>query len=1068
MAEQSGGSRKNSHSQVVLLVDQWFSIKKLPILLFLLLLLLILNFVNLNEAIRENSNLPKSWNVHQKRHLLLQPVGRLNPINQQQDSLLLKDLSRRKGGQLKLSHRILCEPISQLNDLKIVCPNDNQFIVILEAYYSDLYPEIVCPKANSETKLNKLTGSQLVSIFKQLYSNQDNIESSSSFKNDQKQQQLIRFNPTLSYGSQIPFCLDDLKQSFQAKCSGRQRCSFSRHTDHQFPNCVNLKPGHVFARYLCIDDALLVKYCNADELLASHTSVASRVKRFAPTNYDGSDEDSEISKLTQRDKRQLLFSDLPVQLDPSEQEAQIDTLDFGFVASPGYPIFYATPTNSDSYPKNYQEQGGNNGGESIVQPASSNCGWTIEAELGQRITVKLLDASLAPNEKLLKGLANDGQDDYSTSNSLFPLFENAAAASGGDTTSGASRQQTSSNNNLVTPALVVGDSVVIASVATSSLTFPSSLTSSASSSNKPTSQELNKRMSANTSNVYFETINQDNLNTTTNYKFTNPSNKRIVFKIDEYDYEIIKTNLVNKLQQVAAQCQDYDQLILRDSSFSFSNVVVDSSSTKQTTTTTNGYNSNTSNSEEFELISKLPITLYKNHLINFSNHSIYHKLSNPSSGDNNNDNDDYLKHMLYKRIIKSSSADNGQEQERERQLTDRRIDYQALLSTLNPLQLVWLYQHNVTLCSTSQLDQLSSPQQKNKISFTSTGNTITLDLVSGHMFNPNNRGILFWYHKHGCPATLKIPHRTRLIFRNETTEVFQCFDGFVFNDTRKNVRIRQCNQEDQNWYDTGNFNINNHYDHEDNNKNSGNLNEGKKEDKDDNTHSNQIPPCVYIEDFTNSNNIKLDKLVESNNHGLTKQNSGQHRINSNGNDVAVEVVGVTTPDTNLYPDLQNEIDIFSTNNPQMSASQSNNNNNKNAKQTNSSFSGITSLWNNMLEYMTLSEQDSDGTRSIMTHQPLKEQRITTTDKDSSFWLKIGALFDKRLLAPAIAVLFLFILINLIIYVIFLVALPKFARLLCSKSGLTNSRHLSKNRDGTMSSKFSHYESDYSVTMGMSL
>lgn len=1091
MAEQSGGSRK---SQVQLLVD--YLPIKLPLLLLLLTLLITsLLSINLNEAANEkdarHSNIQKrhqqqqqQQHVRSKRHLL-QPVGRVNPIDDS-EVLQLNDLTKRKRGQLKLSHHILCEPISQLNDLKLVCPNDNQFIVILEAYYSDLYPEIVCPKANSESKLNKLTGSQLVSIFKQLYSTESSpLKGQKDEANDnEKEKPLIKFNPTLSYGSQRPFCIDDLKQSFQAKCSGRQRCSFSRNTDHQFPNCVKLKPGHVFARYLCIDDALLVKYCNADELLASHTSVANRVKRSA--NYNGDDDnnnDDDDGELAKRDKRQSLFSDLPVQLDPSEQEAQIDTLDFGFVASPGYPIFYATPTNSDN---NQQEQYNN---EQVLSSQMSNCGWTIEAELGQRITVKLLDASLAPNAKLMRGLADqdDQQDDYTTSNSLFPLFES------GDTTSGG-RQI---SNNMVTPALV-GDSVVITSVTTSLNNPTHSLTSSslaggsmAAEAASKTSQEklndLSKQMSANTSNVYFENINQDNYgvnnNNITNYKFTNPSNKRIMFKIDEYDYEIIKNNLAIKLQQVADQCQGYDQLILRDSLFPHSNV--GSSLTKLKSKTTSG-SSHSTNSEEFELISKLPITLYKNNLIDFSNHSIYHKLSNPSSfssSDNNqankdgnydeetSENDNYLKHMLYKRVTKpSTSSDNNQNN--NLQQLGRRIDYQALLGSLNPLQLSWLYQHNVTLCSTNQLDQLSSPQQKNKISFKSSGNTITLDLVSGHMFNPNNRGILFWYHKHGCPATLKIPHRVRLVFRNETTEIFHCFQGFVFNDTRQNVRVRQCSQHDQTWRDTS-YNIN--LDGHDGNDNDYSNQQANKI----NSTPGQIPPCVYIEDIANSNNVagvdsttnsKFDRLVATDNHGLNIHNNhpanNQHRVTSNGNDVAVEVVGVPTPETSLYPDLQNDIDIFGNNqHPQMSASS----NGKVIKQTNSSSSfNLPNLWNSMLEYMTFSEQYSDGTRSIMTHQPLKEQRTTTDNRDSSFWLRIGTLFDRRLLAPAIAVLFLFILINLIIYVIFLVALPKFARLFCSKSGLTSGRHLARNRDGTMSSKLSHYESDYSVTMGMSL
>lgn len=889
-----------------------------------------------------------------------------------------KFINRNKNKQLKLSHHILCEAISQLSDLRLACENENQFIIILEAYYSDLFPEHVCKHASSESKLNKLTGSQLKAIFQQLYSD----PSSASAAAANEQQSIIRFNPTLTYGSQRPFCLDDLKQSFQAKCSGRQRCKFSRFTDHQFPACVNLKPGHVFARYLCIDNALLVKYCNADELLASHTSVLNRVKRS----------NDEVEAQSNLFKRQVYGDDLPTQLDPSEQPAQVDTLDFGFVASPGYPNFYATPKDNSK---------------------ESNCGWTIEAEVGQKITVKLLDASLAPHEQ---GERAEDKVDYTTSSSLFPYNEQSGALRQVTITP---TQQQQLNNKLL--ATSNNEILVTTSLSTNS--------------------EINQEQQPQLANVHFEALARDELNENLNNKGSSAAaaavsalvapTQRIVFKIDQFDYDVLKVNLANKLQQVVGQCQGYDQLIVRDSAASTEDAVpLEGQSGEQVV-----------EGEELELISKLPISLYKNNLIDFNNQTIYH----------------------------SPSAIATQQQDyTSKSLEARRVDYQALINGLNPLQLVWLYQHNVTLCSTSQQDQLSAPLQKNKISFESTGNTIQVDLVSGHMFNPTNRGVLFWYHKHGCPATTKVPSRVRLLFHNETTEIYACFESFVFSDTRQSLRIRHCSKRHQVWEDVNQGTQD---------KPSG---KGAEEQVAASHTPTPLPPCVYVEELANSISsdhssssaanvgAKFDRLI-ANQAPFTPPTTGR-RVTSSSNDVAVEVVGVTTTTTPaLTNDLLSDVEFLTGSQPHNGA---------NSRPT-SLYATNSSFWKSVLDYMTLNtvglpETDFSGSRSIMTHEPLKEQRLTASSKDSSFWLRAQALFDRRLLAPAIAVLFLFILINIIIYVIFLVALPKFARLICS-SGKKKEEGFYGGRGGTIASdtltsrnKLSHYESDYSVTMGMSL
>lgn len=903
-------------------------------------------------------------------------------------------LHRKK--QLKLSHHVLCEPISQLSDLRLSCPHESQFIIILEAYYSDLYPEIVCPLGNEEAKLQQLTGSQLINIFRQLYSDQlSPITGAARQQPTNSQQDLIRFNPTLNYGSKRPLCLDDLKQSFQAKCSGRQRCRFSRLTDHQFPQCTNLKPGHVFARYLCVDNALLIKYCNADALLASHTSVLNRVKR--------SDEAAQAEGSQPTD-------DLPVEADPSELPVQVDTLDFGFVASPGYPNFYASPRNSE---RDLERQ--------------SNCAWTIEAEIGQRVTLKLLDTSLAPHVETRA----EPETDYTTSSSLFPLYEPSENL-------GAATPSSTERSALATGNLV----------ATVSVTAPSA----SGGQQEQNQQAQNQVRSAGSSNVIFETASQQQASSNAT---TQPisSTGRIVFKINEQDYELLRTNLASRLQQVVAQCRGYDQLIVRDSP----PVQLPAGpplSTPSNDIDGDGDDEDQLSSNEFDLITKLPITLYKNHLIDFNNQTIYKQLD----ADDNN-----LRARSYSTTT-SSPADSDNK-------PTRRLDYQALLDSLNPLDLVWLYQQNVTLCSSGQLDQLSAPKQKNKISFTSTGNTIQVELVSGHMFNPTNRGVLFWYHKHGCPATLKPPLRSRLIVQNETTEVFACFEGFVFNDTHLSTRVRHCNNQDQSWHD----------DFED--SRSTKLTGGS------------IPACIYVEDLAavskavaapssvllqNQDQARFERLMANPQQAT---NEAHLRLLSSAEEVAVEVVGVSTTTTPQSISSLYEIDKLQNGGQTRSSMQGNVNQFDhfqnppesvgNASAPSSTGSALSAIWYNMLDYMNLSDQSGRNSelRSITTHLPLRDQMLSHGGQEPSYWQRASSLMDRRLLAPAIVVLFLLVLINVFIYVIFLVALPKFVRLLCSAGSRgthSSSRRFKQVNGGGSSNKLSHYESDYSVTMGMSL
>lgn len=1019
--------------------------------------------------------------------------------------------------QLNLSHHILCEPISQFNDLKnISCPNENQFMIILEAYYSDLYPEHVCSSAtvDKQSKLTKLTGSQLVSIFRQLYSpvsrklskrfnefsstradqsqdhgerdsDQDETTSTSSNNNgdndgphmmkyevDNDHDSLIQWAPTLTgYSNSNPFCLDDLRQSFSAKCSGRQHCRFSRKTDHQFPACAQLKPGHVFARYLCVDSALLIKYCNADALLASHSTVLNRVKR------------NPSSSMIQQSPQASFYDseqELPLELHPEEQPDQIDTLDFGFVSSPGYPRFYAT-SNS----------GGTQGG-------TSNCAWTIEAEEGQRVTVKLLDASLAPSQMPLESayLNTDLKIEDETARKARQLLLASLRLN---------RAKMFSNNNN-------NNSSSLTSISTPS-----------------TAAILTTTSINDTTNLIVESIDSAG--------GQESPNRKVLFRIDHNDYESIRTSLFNKLKLVDNQCQDYDKLIIRDSILTQQEIEKDQGGgedklvndgnnnminhyeqTPPTNTVLqagsnrdlliNGITNRTNNNllksklenveklarnKELELITKLPVTLYKNDLINFENHSIYRDNKQQQHNTNNN-----------------------------HQLTNKRIDYTALLDSLNPLELIWLYQNNISLCSNSQQDQLSSQQQKNRVSFTSTSHKIQVNLVSGHMFNPSNRGVLFWYHKHGCPTTIRAPRRARIVEQSESMEVFECFSGFVFNDTRLSKRIRKCSHLDQRWLDIDPISM------------KANVNVF--------SNSQRLPSCVYAGDLTTTNNNNIDS---SGAISEPLQSQQDPHTKASLEDVAVEVVGVNptatansgTPfDSEVVIGVWNEEDQGILNQQQLQQQRhilSNSSSLENFLAILSSLiSGPKENVNNGKSgdyHQTTNQPSIYGSNSI-THEPIRDASSSIYDNqqnryqggsrrssikadvsvESSAWNTLKGLLDKRLIIPAIVILTIFLIINFAFYVIFIIALPKLVRCACSKSNSpkrkskyntktkattaieggclnnindTNNNYTKLKQQSTMISsktsstgrlhhhvnnKLSYYETDYSVTMGMSL
>lgn len=804
-------------------------------------------------------------------------------------------------------------------------------MVILEAYYSDLYADRVCQDALDQAgQLRGLTKRQLVRLLGQFESGQP--AASGAPTSTHNSSQLVRLSPTLDYyaaNNKRPLCIQDLKLAFQAKCSGRPSCRFSAQTDHQLPACVKLKPGHLFVRYLCADDSLLVKYCNADARLASRSSAASRVRRQAPDTAEP--------------------TETPI--------GPADTLDFGFIASPGYPDFYATPEGA-------------------------RCGWTVEAELNQRITVKLLDASLAPHTaaRLLQPAQQQSAQEPPSSPELLLELLSRARADG---------------------------QVRVGGLGAHELLVESSLTTSQPSTDTPADQRAN---------VFFEKLQFTAKHASANNSLASllgSQNNKIVFKIDEHDYELLRAAIASTLEQVATQCRGYDHLVLRDSAAQL-------------------------DEGPFQLIPKLPITLYRNRLIDFANNTIYHE------------------------------SDNKQA---------RRLDYQALLANLNPLQLIWLYQHNVTLCSNGHQDDLSSPRDKDKVSFTSLSHKIHLDLISGHKFNPTNRGVLFWFHKHGCPASLRPPKRARLIYRNETTEVFECFQGFVFNDTRQTMRIKRCSPEDQQWHDQ----------YLDGQEAPLEQPEGGEQQSDG---------CVYVEELANSqlqsSPAKFDRLVltdpvetqQQQQASASSQAAPTHRVTSSGaQDVAVEVVGVSQPAPTLPPiehPSAEEIEFL-----EPSAKGSAGSTGVARLPAGNSTSGpLVNLWYQMMELV-----NSQPTRSITTNERLRDQ--APLESQASFWHRAGALFDRRLIAPAVIVLFLFILINLIIYVIFLVALPKFGRLLCrSANRLLFANDLSKcdsqtpnllgsgpstlaarrNNCQYQSSpvKIGHYESEYSVTMGLSL
>jgi len=922
------------------------------------------------------------------------------------------------AGQLQSSHHIVCEPISQLNDLRLSCPKERQqFIVILEAYYTDSYPEHVCPKVyqSDEFKfLQHLTAKKLVRIFQQLYttttttnptrkssstqtSNKpNNIDNYQDDQNDLDREkaghQLIRLAPTiqseLQNGKQ-PFCVDDLRQSFQAKCSGRDKCKFSKNTDHQFPRCVSLKPGHVFVRYLCVDNRLLLKYCNANTLLASKSSLLNGASKV------------------------------------------IQDRTFGFVASPGYPNFYATPKGR-----------------------FDKCGWTIEAEPGRKITVKLLDTSLAPRKTgpqagasalnpLLQLLGHDASmleyPDYSVPNLEAPpnLLDQPQTAE--------SISKFTENGSKPEEVLLIS---------------PVSINNQ---------QADSKESGANIQIVSDQIRSGDKRNG--NYE----TRRKVVFKINQHDYELIRLKLSQIMKQNAEQCRDFDHLSLINYD-KLTNQIDDSPATRsgnnQTSVLVERQKQQQEAEKEFDMISKLPIRLYKNNLIDFNNKT------------------------LFKQMQSSTDEDQQQVDEHGNRTINLSIDYQLLLDSMNPIQVIWLYQQNVSICSSSQVFQQEFAGQnqegeniKQSISFTSSANRIHLDLISGRTFNPLNRGILFWFHKHGCPMTRKPPKRSRLLFRNETTEIFECFDNFVFSDTRQKVRIRHCSLEEQNWFDE---------------EETSNRNGSKTSAQ----SPGVLPGCVFIEDLLTQSQAakeqrasKFDRLVLSSDSSLAKyqpaswSDGESHLIAAHTGqqeELAVEIVGLPQQSNGFQSDGRNfnELLVSDVDLIQHQHQQQHNQQHKQASDAASreSIGGdsnkLVNIWYELVDFIIPKwDPGRHNARLVKSGHSNDDENVVHKQQQQSM---VAPWSVQRLLIPAFAVITMFVLLNLLIYLVFLVLLPKFARLLwsnkrnseratfrASQANGTNRLLLSRENESPKSSyyegrKLGHHEAEYSVSLGMSL
>lgn len=129
-----------------------------------------------------------------------------------------------------------CVPKSQASDIKLVCKSMEK-IAIHEAYFTSEKPRFECPFLMTPSSSPSAAMSFSPPAPPQ-YQPGDVIK----YKQD----------PNVPYNLQpmIRPCTDDLRLSFNAKCSGHDQCRFDLAKDHYPPACA--EDGYLIVKYSCV------------------------------------------------------------------------------------------------------------------------------------------------------------------------------------------------------------------------------------------------------------------------------------------------------------------------------------------------------------------------------------------------------------------------------------------------------------------------------------------------------------------------------------------------------------------------------------------------------------------------------------------------------------------------------------------------------------------------------------------------------------------------------------------------------------------------------------------------
>lgn len=362
---------------------------------------------------------------------------------------------------------------------------------------------------------------------------------------------------------------------------------------------------------------------------------------------------------------------------------------------------------------------------------------------------------------------------------------------------------------------------------------------------------------------------------------------------------------------------------------------------------------------------------------------------------------------MYQRIMERIGNSSWQDFAINNQFDEDLISY---------LSLTWTSEGQVNLCLP---DQSLRPS---RLSFTSTDNFLNVKLISSTSINVNKRGVLLFYHKHGCPSMKYPPKRSHLFYRNYTTEIYECFKNHVFNDTRTKYKLRHC-IDDYRW------------------------------------DNSMTAPCVLYDDLLVSGNSKESGTTDNNNMGgfSVMTDPSLEELNINQNNPLQSGASMMSNDSPWFGMLSR---VRAANGrPQTNSNKNGQQQSQEQVDNNAEFNlapinipAVEVVRNSLTmkqqtNFDDINEDYKSDSANDKLSNPTTLNGIEQQQAHKLTWHEFYTInWDKRLLAPTLFILILLIMGNFLIYFI-----VKRAH---------NSLRLRRRKR--------HYQSDYSVSVGMTL